>query len=533
MRVKAGLNARPFSWPASTNGPRILGLLLGVLLLAACASLPPAPAHAPEPAFASPETTALGALSSEAARAHPSRSGLLFQDTGRQALVQRALLIEAATRSIDAQYYIWNSDQSGRYLACRLYAAAERGVRVRLMLDDMNVAGRDALLAALDDHANIEIRIYNPNAVRGGPRKWLSLATEFERMNRRMHNKSFVADAAFGIVGGRNIGDEYFDLHPEVNFRDRDVLAIGPVVAQIAANFDTFWNSTLAYPIRAIAPRAASAPGSTLLATERCASADEAAALLGSAPRDPAGALEQLAGILPDLSWAGAELVFDLPARLQAGESEQPGRTALVLQALADSATREVLVESAYLLLAEAQLETVRAMVERGVRVAAVTNSLATNDLVANHSGYARRRLEKLSSGLELHELKPDAAACALWIEGRDDCGTTAMVSLHSKSAVFDRRTVAVGSFNFNLRSMYLNSETVLVIHSEELADQLAEAIELAMAPANSWQVRRAEDGSITWVAEGGETWTREPATGFWQRFKSSLLRLVPMDKYL
>lgn len=225
--------------------------------------------------------------------------------------------------------------------------------------------------------------------------------------------------------------------------------------------------------------------------------------------------------------------MFDLPARLQAGEPEQPGRTALVLHALADKAASEVLVESAYLLLAEAQLETIRAMVERGVRVAAVTNSLATNDLVANHSGYARRRLAKLSSGLELHELKPDAAACALWIEGRDDCGTTATVSLHSKSAVFDRRTVAIGSFNFNLRSMYLNSETVLVIHSEELAAQLAAAIELAMAPANSWQVRRQEDGSITWAAEAGETWTREPATGFWQRFKSSLLRLVPMDKYL
>jgi len=512
-------------------GVEALLLLVTLALLPACASLPPPPDLEPTSAFARPGETVLGALAIAAAGEHAGQSGFLVLDTGRQAFLQRALLIEAAERGIDAQYYIWNSDQSGRYLACRLYAAAERGVRVRLVLDDMNVTGRDAAIRVLDLHPNIEIRIFNPSPDRGGPGKWLAFASEFQRLNRRMHNKSFIADAAFGIVGGRNIGDEYFDLHPETNFRDRDVLAAGPIVGEISANFDAYWNAQLSYPIGLLAPQSPQEPADSSV-HQICPAVEAAIRLTHKPTQDPAEANALVVQTLGGLTWAEAELVFDPPATGREAGPDRPRQSALALRALVDRADEEILVESAYLILGDEQLRTLAEVKGRGVRVVALTNSLATNDLATNHSGYARRRKAMLAAGLELHELRSDAMACAIWIEGRDDCGT-ATVSLHSKSAVFDRRTVYVGSFNVNLRSIYLNSETILLIHSAQLAEQVAQAIETALAPANSWEVRMKRDGSIKWSAGAGETWSHEPATGWWTRLKSSLLRLVPMEKYL
>jgi len=235
---------------------------------------------------------------------------------------------------------------------------------------------------------------------------------------------------------------------------------------------------------------------------------------------------------MTNLTWADAELAFDPPAFGRDAGSDQPQPSAVALRALVDGSQEEILVESAYLILGDEQLDALARVRARGVRVAALTNSLATNDLTTNHSGYARRRTAMLATGLELHELRPDAAACVDWIEGRDDCGSAA-VSLHAKSAVFDRKTLYVGSFNVNLRSIYLNSETVLLIHSPELAEQVARDIEVGMLPDNSWTVSRDGAGRVTWVAGPGQHWTHEPATGFWRRLKSGLLSLLPMEKYL
>jgi cardiolipin synthase C len=511
---------------------RALWWVLMPLVLWGCASLPPQVAHEPVAAYPRSSDTGLGALVAAAEEPHAGLSGFMVLDTGREAFLQRARLIEAAQRSVDAQYYIWNDDRSGRYLACRLYAAAERGVRVRLILDDMNILGRDAVIAALDRHPKVAIRIFNPNPDRGGLGKWLAFGAEFQRLNRRMHNKSFTVDAAFGIVGGRNIGDEYFDLHPAMNFRDRDVLAAGPIVARVSANFDAYWNAELSYPVGLLAPAAGEEGDAGASIGEACSAAEEAIRLaLGPRPAaDEAGAL--VAQALAGMTWAEAELVFDPPASGRETGADKPGLTALALQALVEESSAEILVESAYFILGDEQLARLASLRSAGIRVAALTNSLASNDLTTNHSGYARRRKAKLAAGLELFELRPDAAACVVWIEGRDDCGPAA-VSLHSKSAVFDRRVVYVGSFNINLRSMYLNSETVLLIHSQELAGQVAEAIELAMAPANSWRVTMGSRGGITWSGQDGERWTHEPATGYWHRVRASLFRLVPMEQYL
>ena len=222
-----------------------------ILSIGACAGLPTDVERPLSHAYKEPQKTALGQLVAPQQAKHPvTQSGFYILDTGRQAFVERLALIEAAEKSIDAQYFIWNSDLSGRYMAYRILAAADRGVRVRLLLDDVNIKGRDEVIAAFSSHPGIDVRIYNPFAERKGVRKWMKALSEFSRINRRMHNKTFVVDGAFGIVGGRNIGNEYFDMAAErgMNFRDRDILAAGPVVEQISSNFDVYWNSSWAHP---------------------------------------------------------------------------------------------------------------------------------------------------------------------------------------------------------------------------------------------------------------------------------------------
>ncbi len=506
----------------------LLGLI--TLLTPACATLPEPVARASEHAFARAEETALGRIAAPALRAHDGQSGFVILDTGREAFLQRAALIEAAERSIDAQYYIWNSDPSGRYLARRLLNAADRGVRVRLLLDDMNISGRDAVIAALDRHPNIDIRIFNPFAARSGPGKWLGFIGSFQRLNRRMHNKSFVADAAFGIVGGRNIGDEYFDLHPQMNFRDRDVMAAGPVVHAISDSFDAYWNNRWSYPIALLASAAAVDAASAALDEMR--NKEESEVPDHRPARSAVEGIDYMRRTLAHADWAPAELIYDPPAEDVHARADQPKATAQALRTRLMQANSEILIESAYLILGDPQLETLAQTRSRGVRIAALTNSLASNDLTTNHAGYARQRAAMLAHGLTLHELRPDAAACVEWIKKDDFCDAGA-VSLHTKSAVFDRKTLYIGSFNLNLRSIFLNGETILIIESAPLAQQIARDIEHAMAPENSWRVTRDEDGDVIWTSDTGEHVAQEPETGWWRRFKSGFLTLFPLERYL
>lgn len=458
-------------------------------------------------------------------------SGFLLLDSGTEAFVQRAGLIELAEHSIDAQYYIWNSDISGLYLLRRLLLAADRGVQVRLLLDDINVSGRDRQIAALDSHPNIEIRIFNPSSSRRGPGKGLAFAADFERMNRRMHNKTFVVDGVMGIAGGRNIGDEYFDLHPHMNHRDRDVLALGPIVRAMSDNFLAYWNSFWAYPIDRLLAAPVTDAELEMLATQVRLGADDTSSLGRVPPRTPEVASAQLARLLPAFVWAPAELIYDPPADDMQDSTNQPKRTADALRQYALGARSEILVESAYLILASQQLELMAELREKGVRVAALTNSLASNDLVPNHAGYARWRVEMLAHGMELHELRPDAAACEIWIEFADFCDN-GLVSLHAKSVVFDREILYVGSFNVNLRSIFLNGETLLIIHSPELAADVADDIENAMAPENSWQVTLDDRRQLLWTSDREQA-TREPQVGWWKRLKSKLVSWLPIEKYL
>ena len=502
-----------------------------LLLLAGCASLPERGPLDESMHFAAPELTELGRRVQSAGEAHPEHASIRILDRGDDALLERAALIEAAERSMDAQYYIWNSDRTGRYLAGRIYAAAERGVRVRLLIDDINVAGRDAVLAALDDHRNIELRIYNPFAARQGVRKSLGFVSEWARLNRRMHNKSFTVDGAVTIVGGRNIGDEYFDGSESFNFVDRDVTVTGAVVASVGSMFDAFWNSGLTYPVSSLSSKRLSAAEVEELIADAESKASELSQLGFDLPADGAAGLAVYEKSLSSSVWAPVSLVHDdPPSAIEPPANDELQPSAKAFGQLVANSTEEVLIESAYLVLDDASLVQYRSLIERGVRVVAETNSLASNDVTGNHAAYARRRKAILESGVELYELRPDAEDCQHRIA--NGCDAHREVGLHAKSFVFDRSIVWVGSFNLNLRSAYLNAEAGMIIESPELAAAIAADILARTQDGNSWRVRMVQ-GRVRWSAEGGKIYTSEPETGWWRRLKVAIIAALPLEKYL
>ncbi len=512
-------------------------VLLGSVL-ASCAIPSRTVEHETPPVAVKPSATTLGRATAEQAGNHPGESAFLLLDTGREALHQRIALADTAESSIDAQYYIWNDDTAGRLLAERLLRAADRGVRVRLLLDDVGSGGKDEALALLDAHSKIEVRVYNPfrAGFRDGIRKWLLALLEFDRINRRMHNKAYIVDQSAAIVGGRNIGDEYFDRDPELNFRDRDLLALGPVVGAVSASFAAYWDSEWAYPVGQLIDHRAS---DEELATARGhlrVSTTDAANLWSEVPQQRIAVGDWLEQHNAKLLWAKAEMVADPPGRKpDPTDTEVPNQVVHRLVELVGTAEREILIESAYFNLGDPGLERLEQMVQRGVSVRVLTNSMASTDLLPVHAGYSDKRPRLLEDGVELHEFRPDAASCRRLVEDVDLCGEDSTFSLHAKTIVFDRQVVYVGSFNVTPRSVFLNSEAALIVHSPQLAARIAQDIEESMGLDNSWRVRINGQGSLEWVGRAGDReqlQTTEPETTLWQRMKSGVLSKLPLDTY-
>jgi putative cardiolipin synthase len=494
-------------------------------LVAGCATLPE-PAAPESRAFSAPETTRLGRLVAPAAEANAPRTGVLLVESGADALRHRHALVETAERAIDAQYYIWNSDISGLLLIARLLEAADRGVRVRLLLDDFNVGDRDPGLAALASHTNVEVRIFNPVAKRSGPLRWFSLLGDLDRLSRRMHNKALLVDGVAGVVGGRNIGDEYFDLDPEMNFRDRDVLVAGPAVTELETGFDGYWNHPLSVPIEALT-------GPTTDLEERRPRLEALVADIALPyvlPDDDLAWMRDT--VLPGLSWVPVEVLYERPGdRLGDGGDKTP-LVATRLGKLLDATEHTALIESAYLVLRADARDRVEAAVARGVEVRAFTNSLASNDVLPNHAGYARHRRAMLRQGLLIHEMRPDARACRTPPPGQPGCGDSASYGLHGKSAVFDDRWLFVGSFNLNPRSAYLNTELVLLVDSPALAADVTASIESFLDPGSSWRLTVDDANQLYWfedpAGEGSPLPHRDPAAGSWRILGADLLQLLP-----
>ena len=499
---------------ARTLLPPAFGLMIAI---GGCASLPRSVDRPHSTALTDTGSTRLGRALAPLAAANAGKTGIHALDNARDAFAARVVLARAAERSLDVQYYIWHPDTSGGLLAHELWQAAERGVRVRLLLDDNNTRGMDEAIAALDAHPNIEVRLFNPYANRGF--RLGELASDFARVNRRMHNKSFTADNQATIVGGRNVGDEYFGAESAVAFADLDVVAIGAVVPEVSAAFDAYWNSESAYPAASLI-----AARGRLRPLEKIAESPAAARYLQAVRATPlVGAL--LSGSLP-LDWAPARLVQDDPAKVLHPPEKTETHLLPRLEKAMGKPRRELDLVSPYFVPTREGAAALTMLAESGVRVRVLTNSLAATDVSPVHAGYAKYREELLRAGVRLYELKPFADKNEAKDKDRAAGGSDA--SLHAKTFAVDRERIFVGSFNFDPRSARLNTEMGVVVESAALATRLSEALDRDMANV-AYQVRLSSDYGLEWI-EGDVRHTSEPGAGMFKRFWIGFLSILPIE---
>jgi putative cardiolipin synthase len=542
------------------NNEHCLRLLLVLLALQACGAACAAPTD-DRPPPAAPASTAIPdaqkhqappAIAIKGADTTPKEAAVVAQVANRSdasgfrlmtlntnALLSRVSLADQAVYTIDLQYYIFKNDATGRLIALHLLQAADRGVKVRILLDDLNLANEARMFDALDSHPNIEVRLFNPYHT---PRPLMLSRTaqfllEFRRLNRRMHNKSFIVDNDIAVIGGRNIGDEYFDAKVDNNFRDLDVLAIGPVVPAATRSFEAYWNSDAAHPIAEYRSRTAPAGDLTRVRADLEKNArtfDESAYRKAAADDLPNGASADRPG---GWFWGPATLVADQPEKIEAGPEREDLRIGPQLKTLIESARSEVLLMSPYFVPSKHDEASFIAVAQRGVAFKVLTNSLASTDELAVHKGYSDRRRPLLEGGVQLFELKPAPGVKMTATE----IGTSSGVSLHAKSFVVDRRHVFIGSLNMDQRSKLLNTEMGVIVDSPQLAAAVAEFFDTATLPANAYRVVfGASDGShpseLHWRTskDGKEIdYDREPEAPVHRRFDVMLLKLLPIDSLL
>ena len=506
---------------------RLLLLAIAVALTA-CAGVPfDYPKQASRHLPTDPDT-ALGKLAIEWRQEHGEKSGFIGLANGVDALGARLRAMELAQSSIDAQYFIVKKDRAGALFAGKMLRAADRGVRVRLLVDDIFSPGVDQPFALLDSHPNVEVRLFNPVARQGF--KYLNYMTDFKRANRRMHNKSFTVDNAISIVGGRNIGEEYFELKQDVKFDDYEVLTMGRVVDEISAGFDAYWNSALSVPMAALGVQTEPADLNRWRdyireRTEGSENGIYAAAVNSSLLRDLREGLIQ-----PVL--APAVMITDPPEKLERDVGDlDHAELAMAISNRFRAAQREILIITPYFIPQERGTSLLTDILKRGVRVVVVTNSLASTNHVAVHSGYARYRRQLLEAGAEFWEIKatrPDDESNAWGYK-------PSRVTLHSKATVIDRETVFIGSLNFDPRSVLINSEMGLFIDSAVTGEALRQAIYEDLQRV-AYQVQLDDDGNLRWVYHYGEqpeTVHREPQASWWRRFQVGVYGLLPIESQL
>jgi putative cardiolipin synthase len=509
---------------------RELRWLLVALAAIGC-GLPKNVVRPPSSALVDTRHTTLGELTAPATAKHPGESGFLLFNTGEGAIQARVAMADLAQSSIDAMYFQWGRDTVGRVLLDRMMAAADRGVRVRLLIDDYWASGYDLSFETIDAHPNMEVRVFNP-FVRGRMRT-LQLLGRFTEINRRMHNKLFIADGQLAVVGGRNLIDDYFGLGKEICYRDFDLLAMGPVVSQTEAAFDQYWNSRWAYPISSLEKPPSQAERDAALARFSQQVAADRANFPYALPHDRDSALAWLVAFRGKGIWGPAEAVYGDPNSVANPAKAPPGRTWEKMNALASQAEHEIVIENPYL-LPEPKMPTVRALRARGVQLRMLTNSLATTDEVPVNAHYANARPELVNLGVDLYEMKPYAASRALYIAR--PATSQARLALHGKAMVIDRKTVAIGSFNLDPRSMNLDTEMVFIVQSPQLAAQVLDAFAPDFAPENAWRIADvAGDGDVAWLTQDPARPLVEPhdPASAWRRFLRSIERFLPIASLL
>lgn len=513
--------------------------LLLVAWLGACASLPPGAGYQKSysTALAEPESTTVGRQFAAAAHEHGEKAGYHIISVGVDGFLMRMEMIDSAERTLDLQYYILHGDESGRLLTDALVRAANRGVRVRLLLDDGESTPGDEQIFSIAGRANVEIRVFNPFAYRGQNR--LLKGTEYllnhSRLDYRMHNKLLVMDNSIALMGGRNIGDQYFQIDPESQFADDDVFAGGPIVHELSGTFDEFWNSALSIPAAALhTPR--THPHRQKAQPDKVAKAgfDYQSKLDGGEPL--AGLL---AGRVP-LIWADAQVVCDSPEKGKVGHG--PGAGSLMYKPVARAvaqAQAEILIVSPYVVPSKDELHLLQDRLAHQVRIRILTNSLESAPELSAHSGYMHYRKELLKEGIELYEVRSRLGNA----KGSGQSTTISRYgnyALHAKLYVLDRQRLFIGSMNLDQRSRHINTEVGLIIDSAELAQNTAKRFEAMTQPENAYAVSFPPDGAgstgLVWrTMENGAAveYKTEPARHSWQRAEVKMLELLPLDAEL
>jgi putative cardiolipin synthase len=521
----------PKQAPSSSLWPFFIVL---TLVVSGCSSLPKDVARTPSYAIDNTSGTQIAAAISPLLDAHPGQSGFHALSKGTEAFGARIVLVEQAQETLDVQYYIWHDDLTGRTLHNRLLAAADRGVRVRILLDDLDTAGKEQMLHTIDLHPNIEIRLFNPFSNRGA--RGVDFVTDTRRVNHRMHNKTLTADNQATIFGGRNIGDEYFDAAEEVGFSDLDALAVGPVAQEISGMFDLYWNSQWVYPLAAFEPpspvdqeQLASFRQQSDADLQRARETEYAAALrdLGLASSD------SIADIA--YQWGRWILVYDQPGKVDAKKVSIETHMGPKLKKAMDHTENELIIVSPYFVPGKTFTQYLVGLVDKGVRVRILTNSLAANDVSMVHAGYMRYRSALIEGGVELFEFKSDKSE---YVKDNKDSGNwtgSENASLHGKYFAFDQRYVFIGSFNLDGRSVALNTELGVYFESPVYAQEISNAFDQKSLVAG-YQVILNEDGDMEWLTlkDGKEVrLDKEPDTTFWQRFSTGFISIVVPESQL
>lgn len=468
---------------------------------------------------------------------HPGQTGLILLRDNLDAFLARAISAREAGRSLDLQYYIWHDDLTGRLLDLEILRAADRGVRVRMILDDMTAHGRESALSALNSHPNIEIRLFNPTCARQNQLlRGIEMLLRLVNTNRRMHNKAWIADNRVAIVGGRNIGDEYFDAASSMNFFDLDMLLSGPAVAEASNIFDNFWNSAAVIPLSALH----TAPDNALeeLHTQIQTHLNDLGALPYVQRLEQTPSLQTLySGELP-VYWSSEVHVYSDPAEKGLGQAQ--GQWLINrLYHLWEGTQEDFKIISPYFVPGQKGVKDFSRLVDRGVNVNILTNSLAATDVVASHSGYAPYRVPLLESGIHLYELKPFSTQ-KIQLFGSSGA------SLHTKAFLIDHRVGFVGSFNFDPRSANLNTEMGVIFSEPQVIAQLSQEFEERTSGRYSYQITLDPDtNQLLWLdsayvqgksGKGKKTsnlWTTEPQTTWYKRAIAKVLEWLPIESFL
>ncbi|MBN1547366.1 MAG: phospholipase D family protein [Syntrophaceae bacterium] len=511
------------------------GFLFLLFVAFGCATLPTGFDRPPSYAFSDTQDTLIGRKVADDVAANPGKSGFSLLSNGLDAFVARALLAQFAERSIDAQYYLYHNDLVGGLFTHQLLKAADRGVRVRLLVDDMDLEGRDSGVAALDAHPNIEFRIFNPFSRNVG--RASQFITRLGSVTRRMHNKSFTVDNQATVLGGRNIGNEYFEADPDLAFGDLDVMGIGPVAKLVSASFDKYWNSASAYPVAVLRGKPVPAGEVKRLRQdlEEFVRKQDNSAYLQAL--ENSSLAQKLRADEVVFYWGEADVIYDLPEKIQHSFDKTEYHLSPQLIPYLKSIEKELVLFSPYFVPGKEGTAFLSDLARRGVRVRILTNSLASNDVPIVHSGYAKYRKDLLRAGVELFEMNKKLSR-----EERKEKkgpGGSSKASLHAKSFVFDRRQVFIGSLNFDPRAWVHNTEIGVVFSQPAIATAMSDWVERNIDKvAFRLELVDPEKGPEKilwrgWVDGEEKTFDTDPYSSFWQRLGIGFLGLLPIESQL